>query len=377
MVKIMIKNPKKRNRCWIVLIVVLIVISVLAFVGFVVIKSYLGQISRTYDQSISETILPKDEYFEVDETDENSDKTMEAETNENSDKTMEADSHSNLNDEGEGPDTSEEMIFLDPDDVEWNFIEQIEDDRLINILLVGQDRREGEGRQRSDTMILCSINPETGETSLISFLRDLYVQIPGGYSDNRLNATYVFGGFELLDATLAENFGVSIDGNFEADFTGFETIIDMVGGIDMELTSAEAAYMNKRNHSSVVTGLNHLNGAEALTYARARKIDSDFGRTERQRKVLLAVHEQTKDLSVSEFFNLLYNALPYLTTDLTDSEILSLAYRLLPVVSSISINSYTVPASDCYYSASIRGMSVLVPDLPRIRRYLEEYLPLE
>mgnify|MGYP002763110594 CR=1 FL=1 len=164
-------------------------------------------------------------------------------------------------------------------------------------------------------MILCSINPETGETSLISFLRDLYVQIPGGYSDNRLNATYVFGGFELLDATLAENFGVSIDGN--------------------------------------------------------------FGRTERQRKVLLAVHEQTKDLSVSEFFNLLYNALPYLTTNLTDGEILSLAYRLLPAVSSISINSYTVPASDCYYSAGIRGMSVLVPDLPRIRRYLEEYLPLE
>lgn len=361
----MIKNSKKRNRCWIVLIVVLIVISVLAFVGFVVIKSYLGQISRTYDQSISETILPKDEYFEVDETDENSDKTIEA------------DSHSNLDDEGEAPDTSEEMIFLDPDDVEWDFIEQIEDDHLINILLVGQDRREGEGRQRSDTMILCSINPETGETSLISFLRDLYVQIPGGYSDNRLNATYVFGGFELLDATLAENFGVSIDGNFEADFTGFETIIDMVGGIDMELTSAEAVYMNKRNHSSVVTGLNHLNGAEALTYARARKIDSDFGRTERQRKVLLAVHEQTKDLSVSDFFNLLYNALPYLTTDLTDSEILSLAYRLLPAASSISINSYTVPASDCYYSASIRGMSVLVPDLPRIRRYLEEYLPLE
>lgn len=84
-------------------------------------------------------------------------------------------------------------------------------------------------------MILCSINLETGETSLISFLRDLYVQIPGGYSDNRLNATYAFGGFDLLDATLTENFGVSIDGNFEVDFTGFEAIIDMVGGIDIEL----------------------------------------------------------------------------------------------------------------------------------------------
>lgn len=153
--------------------------------------------------------------------------------------------------------------------------------------------------------------------------------------------------------------------------------MDMVGGIDIELTSAEADYINKRNDTSIVAGLNHLNGAETLTYARARKIDSDFGRTERQRKVLMAVYEQTKNLPASELFDLMNNALPYLTTDLTDSEILSLAYRLLPLASSISISSHTVPASDCYYSANIRGMSVLVPDLPLIRQRLEEYLPLE
>lgn len=153
--------------------------------------------------------------------------------------------------------------------------------------------------------------------------------------------------------------------------------VTMVGGIDIELTSAEEDYINKRNDTSIVAGLNHLNGAETLTYARARKIDSDFGRTERQRKVLMAVYEQTKNLPASELFDLMNNALPYLTTDLTDSEILSLAYRLLPLASSISISSHTVPASDCYYSANIRGMSVLVPDLPLIRQRLEEYLPLE
>lgn len=287
------------------------------------------------------------------------------------------DTVTNQGDENVDADTSEEIAYIHPDDVEWDFIERLEDDHLINILLVGQDRREGEGRQRSDTMILCSINLETGETSLISFLRDLYVQIPGGYSDNRLNATYAFGGFDLLDATLTENFGVSIDGNFEVDFTGFEAIIDMVGGIDIELTSAEAAYMNKRRHPLIVTSANHLDGAEALTYARARKIDSDFGRTERQRKVLLAIYDQAKNLPVGELLSLLYNALPYLTTDLTDTELLSLTYRLLPLASSISINSYTVPADDCYYNANIRGMAVLVPDLPRICQYLEEeYLPL-
>lgn len=92
---------------------------------------------------------------------------------------------------------------------------------------------------------------------------------------------------------------------------------------------------------------------------------------ERQRVVLARVLLGNPKLIVMN------NALPYLTTDLTNSEILSLAYRLLPLASSISISSHTVPASDCYYSANIRGMSVLVPDLPLIRQRLEEYLPLE
>ena len=93
-------------------------------------------------------------------------------------------------------DTSNEpkdIIELKPEEVDWSEIEPFLDDDLLNILLVGQDRREGEGRQRSDSMILCSINPDTKQISMISFLRDLYVQIPGGYSDNRLNAAYLNG----------------------------------------------------------------------------------------------------------------------------------------------------------------------------------------
>lgn len=123
-----------------------------------------------------------------------------------------------------------DIIELKPEEVDWSEIEPFLDDDLLNILLVGQDRREGEGRQRSDSMILCSINPDTKQISMISFLRDLYVQIPGGYSDNRLNAAYVFGGFPLLMDTLHTNFGVSIDGCFEVDFSGFQSVIDMYKG---------------------------------------------------------------------------------------------------------------------------------------------------
>ena len=125
--------------------------------------------------------------------------------------------------------------------VDWNGEEfkAVNNDGLINILLVGQDRRPNEGRQRSDAMILCSFNPETNRMSAISFLRDLYVQIPG-YDDNRLNAAYAFGGFELIKETFNHNFGITVDGCLESDFEGFEKIIDAVGGVEIELTSEEA-----------------------------------------------------------------------------------------------------------------------------------------
>ncbi len=111
---------------------------------------------------------------------------------------------------------------LNPEDVEWNGekFEAVNNDGLVNILLIGQDRREVKSRQRSDAMILCRFNPETNKLSMISFLRDLYVQIPG-YEDNRLNAAYAYGGFELLKETLALNFGITVDGCLESDFEGF------------------------------------------------------------------------------------------------------------------------------------------------------------
>lgn len=145
----MIKNSKKRKGCWIALILVLVVILIMAG-GFSVIKSYLGQISRTYNQSFLETVAQEDENFEADEVGEHYDATTEIDT------------VTNQGDENVDADTSEEIAYIDPDDVEWDFIERLEDDHLINILLVGQDRREGESRQRSDTIILCSINLETG-----------------------------------------------------------------------------------------------------------------------------------------------------------------------------------------------------------------------
>lgn len=266
------------------------------------------------------------------------------------------------------------MDILEPEDVTWNGsdFKNASDEKLINILLVGQDRREGQGRQRSDAMILCSFNPETNELSMISFLRDLYVKIPG-YSDNRLNAAYVFGGFPLLTQALNENFGITVDGSFEVDFNGFKKVIDLVGGVDIELTAAEAKLIG----DGAKEGVSHLDGDHALMYARIRKLDSDFGRTARQRNVLNAVFKKVKDCSVSELMELVNEVLPMITTDMSNTEILSLAVKYAPALASLKIETHSVPGDGNYRNAMIRGMAVLVPDLYEIKKQIfEEYLPL-
>ena len=116
------------------------------------------------------------------------------------------------------------------EDISWEDVEQLESKDIINILLIGQDARPGEERARSDSMILVSINKQRGTIHLTSFMRDLYVQIPG-YMDDRINVAYRYGGTELLNQTIQANFGVSIDGNVAVNFVKVQTIIDGVGGV--------------------------------------------------------------------------------------------------------------------------------------------------
>ena len=269
---------------------------------------------------------------------------------------------------------SQDVIELKPEEVDWNEIEPFLDDDLINILLVGQDRYPGHrGRQRSDSMILCSINLDTKQISMISFLRDLYVQIPGGYSDNRLNAAYAFGGLPLLVDTLHTNFGVTIDGCFEVDLSGFKSIVDILGGVDIALTSKEA----KKIGIGTEEGIYHLDGTNALAYSQIRKIDSDFYRTQRQRNVLQAIYTKFRKSDAADLMKLLDEVLPYLSTDMTNSQIMLLAAKCIPIMGSAELSSYRVPADDAYHYASIRGMSVIVPDLDKIHEdLLNEYLPL-
>ena len=284
---------------------------------------------------------------------------------------------------GEDLDANAEDVTIDPNEINWDPSsgDLESSDNIINILLIGQDRREGQGRQRSDAMILCTLNLQTKTLTMTSFMRDMYVQIPG-YSDNRINVCYPIGGMELLDECLNKNFGVVVDGNVEVDFGGFMDLIDMLGGVDLELTEDEAAYLNRRGNWDVsdtawtwnlTAGMNHLTGEQALAYSRIRQIgNGDFGRTERQRKVIGALLAECKDMSVSELNGLLRNILPMLTTDMSNATIIGYAMKLFPIMTDLNVKTERIPAEGTYRNASINGMSVLVPNLKANREVLSD-----
>lgn len=245
---------------------------------------------------------------------------------------------------------------------------------IVNILLIGQDR-SGDTGARSDCMILCTFNKEENTITMTSFLRDLYVTIPG-YRKNRINAAYTFGGMELLDETLQENFGVEIDGNVQVDFSHFKEIIDLLGGVNLELTAAEAKFIKRYYPNSAVTeGMNRLSGAEALMYARNRHdVDGDFSRTGRQRKLLNALIDAYKNQKLTQMLAVLSDVLPMITTDIPKSDLTAYAVTLFPMLADAEIRTQAIPAAGAYRNATIDKMAVLVPDLEKNRQLLEETL---
>ena len=246
---------------------------------------------------------------------------------------------------------------------------------LLNILLVGQDAREGESQARSDSMILCTYNKNTKQLVMTSFLRDLYVPIPG-HGSNRINAAYSFGGTSLLKKTIDENFHVAIDGSVEVDFTHFSEIIDQLGGVEIELRQDEADVINQQTGSHLTEGLQSLDGFQTLTYSRIRSLDrdGDFSRTNRQRKVINAVVSSLRNTSLTDLTPLISKILPMLTTDLSRGQLFLYALEILPNLSQIELHSQRIPADGTFTDKTIDGMSVLVADLDAQRQHLRSTL---
>lgn len=256
----------------------------------------------------------------------------------------------------------------------------------LQILLIGVDAYGDADRGRSDTMVLVQADPAAGSVRALSFLRDLYVAIPG-CGTTRLNAAYSFGGEKLLKTTLKNNFGVEIDRTVTVSFDSLCHIVDALGGVELEVKEAEreqlngilAAYnrglkLNPSDGRLEQSGRVRLSGKQALSYSRIRKIDSDFQRAGRQQKVLAAMLESAKQMNFFTLARLAWTCLREVRTDLTLGDL----NALLPLATGgaeTDIAMGRVPFDGAYEDAVIDGMQVLRPNLERnrtlIRRFLE------
>lgn len=254
---------------------------------------------------------------------------------------------------------------------------------VTNILLIGNDSRENGEDGRSDAMILISISSKTKTVQMISLLRDMYVEIPG-HDGNRLNAAYAYGGPQLLMETVEENFGIPVSRYVQVNFEAFANLVDAVGGVDLELTAEEVEYVNgylvEYNQltgrpegtdylDTSQSGLIHLNGPQALAYTRNRYIGTDFGRTERQRKVLSAVIDGLPGALLTNPKEVLDGLLSNLTTNLTQGEFLRLTLDAGKLF-AYDLQQGSVPVEGSYQNATIRGMAVLEVDFGRNIEYL-------
>lgn len=265
--------------------------------------------------------------------------------------------------------------------------EPMKEDGVINVLLIGNDSRLAGDDGRSDAMILVSISDKTKTITMTSFLRDMYVEIPG-HDGNRLNAAYAYGGAELLMETIEANFGIPIHRYALVNFQAFANLVDAVGGIDLELTNDEVnwinAYLMEYNQlegkdlatdflDPSLSGNLHLNGPQALAFTRNRYIGTDFGRTERQRKVLSAVIKKLPGAVATNGGELADGLFPNLTTNLREGECFNLSLNAWKFLGYEMVQQ-CVPLEGTYSNADIRGMAVLQVDFDANRQFLKSTL---
>jgi polyisoprenyl-teichoic acid--peptidoglycan teichoic acid transferase len=251
----------------------------------------------------------------------------------------------------------------------------------VNILLLGSDIRPNEGGFRTDVIVWVSLNPKSEFVSAVSFPRDLYVRIPG-QGENRINVAFPRGGFDLLAETFEVNFGIRPDHYILVDFNGFTTVINNLGGINVQtaqnLSDSCATWVDPSGWCSVGPGTVHMNGDLALWYARSRYSTNDIDRSRRAQEVIEAIFHRLMSLDILLRVPELYNAYTtYVQTDLTLGDVLN----QMPLASKIQengdIRNYVLGYDHAYDWVTVQGAQVLVPDYAAIQDLLVEALELE
>ena len=225
-----------------------------------------------------------------------------------------------LQDDSKDLPVSEEFrVQVDPEDLS---VKEGLDENWINILLLGTDTGNIQlNYGRTDTMIILSVNKQTGKMRLSSLVRDMQVNLPIFNRPSKINAANAFGGPLLAIKTVNEAFGLNIRNYVSINFSGFKKVIDNLGGVELTLFNAEAQIVK----APFSTEPQLLNGEQALQYVRIRSLDNNFGRNERQRKLLTSLfNKMLRNASMEEAMAALTEALNHMATNLSASDLLSL-----------------------------------------------------
>ena len=266
--------------------------------------------------------------------------------------------------------------------IEEEFDQYKNANKITNIALFGVDSVSGEGG-RSDSIMVATVDPVHKKLKITSIMRDSYVYIDG-YGQDKINHSYAYGGPELAIKTINENFGLNIKNYATVDFSSLPVIIDLLGGIDIEITNEELEYINEYiNHLNYIegksssniysAGIQHLDGIQALAYSRIRyTAGGDYERTQRHRTVLNALFNKILSSPVTSYPALLNDLLPYVETSLSTTDILSLATEVASIGNNLEQDRF--PRDGYAEGANIDGIYYLTFDIETAKQQMREYI---
>ena len=253
-----------------------------------------------------------------------------------------------------------------------------------NVLLLGCDSYTKNTPQRTDSMIILSVNMTTREVKMTSLMRDTWLQVPGGNGHRKLTELCAVGGPELTIRAINENFGTELEKYALISMAGIAEIIDLIGGIDIDVTEAERKALNRGLFDlSSLSGMEelkksgenvHLNGNQATAFARIRKIDSDYVRTERQRTVLRAVAGKLKyGASPATLLTIVTTLMSYVQTNMNLTELMALASLGLEVELD-DVVEFRVPIDGSFESGMYQGYWSIRPDFEKNAKALHNFI---
>ena len=290
--------------------------------------------------------------------------------------------------EEEGLKVGEITDNIDLSKMSDTFKNALHEDGVYNILLVGVEAigNSSVASGRTDSIMIATINTKQKTLGLTSIMRDSYVTIPG-YYDTKINAAFGHGGIELLYETIAYNYNLRLDGSAIVSFKTFQKIIDELGGIDIEITPAEAQYLNttnyvsKKSNRTLKPGMNHMNGNQALGYARVRyratldgSVD-DFGRTSRHRRVMGAIFKEVKKSNPITLVKLLDTVFSQVQTDIKKSNASSYLAEVMELsLDGVPLDNLRLPIDGSYQGAKINRQAVVTFDAAANKEALANFV---